>query len=60
MTVRELMEMLSQFSPDLEVRFEDTYEQSEGWTDGCENATCAIGNVYFDVAECAIILQEVF
>lgn len=60
MTVRELMEMLSQFSPDLEVRFSDTYQRTEGWESGHETATCAIAEVRFDVAECCVVLEEDF
>lgn len=60
MTVRELMEMLAQFSPDLEVRFSDTYERSEGWESGHDTATCAIDEVHFDVAECCVVLENIF
>lgn len=59
MTVRELIEMLSQFSPDLEVRFTDTYTRSEGWEEGHETATCAIENVFFDVQECVVVLENI-
>lgn len=57
MTVRELMEMLSQFSPDLEVRFADTYGREEGTLPGHDTMTCAVGEVHFDVAECCVVLE---
>lgn len=60
MTVQELINVLSTFEPTAEVRFSDTYTQSEGWEPGDDTATCAIGNVYWDTAEFAVVLQEVF
>jgi hypothetical protein len=60
MTVQELMNILSTYEPTAEVRFADTYAQNEGWMPGYENATCEIGGIHWDVAECAVILEENF
>ena len=60
MTVQELMNILSTYEPTAEVRFADTYERSEGWGDGCDTATCGIGEVRWDVAEFAVVLEDIF
>ena len=48
MTVQELMNILS------------TYERSEGWGDGCDTATCDIGEVRWDVTGFAVVLEDIF
>ena len=42
MTIRDLISALSELNPNLEVRFVDTYERTEGWAEDSDNATCAI------------------
>ena len=53
MTVRELMELLAQMDQDAVVVFPDTYTQSEGWEEGCEDATCEVDGV---VAEDGVVV----
>ena len=58
MTVQELMNLLATFEPTAEVRFVDTYERCEGWEAGHDTATCGITGIHWDVAECAVVLDE--
>ena len=60
MTVQELMNILSTYAPTAEVRFVDTYTQSEGWEAGHETATCEIGGTHWDVTEGVVVLEEMF
>ena len=46
MRIRDLIATLSTLNPNMEVRFVDTYERSEGWADDSDNATCAIRAIH--------------
>ena len=45
MTVKELITLLQDCDPDLQVEFPDTYWRSEGWGKDCASATCSIDSV---------------
>ena len=46
MTIRDLISALSNLNPNLEVRFVDTYERSEGWSEYSDNATREIRSLH--------------
>ena len=58
MTVQELIDILHNFDPTVEVRFADTFAQREGCEDNNEIITCSIDAVRLDITGSTVILEE--
>lgn len=50
MTARELIDLLSQYDPDTEIRFRDTYWEDQGYDADAENPR-KLTRAVFEVAE---------